>query len=60
MGKKNRLSLLIHFWIILLSSIVVIMPELQAYLATFIRPELVALICVAVGVIIKKILDQNE
>jgi len=58
--KKNMQSLLIHFGLILLSSLVVILPELEAYLATFIDPQLVSLIILTVWVIIKKVLDTNE
>lgn len=58
--KKNFASIGIHLWIILLSSLVVILPELEAYLSTFIDPQLVALLCLTAWVVIKKIIDETE
>ena len=59
-GKQNLKSILIHFWIILLGSLVVILPDLNAYLSTIMEPELAGLIIMFVWVTIKKILDKTE
>ena len=60
MGIKNRKSLLIHFGIMVLASLVIILPELEAYISTFVDPQLVALVVLFVWTLLKKVLDTTE
>jgi len=60
MGKQNRKSLLIHAGIIMLSSLVVVLPEASEVLAQYIDPATAALLINFVGIAIKKIIDTTE